>query len=96
MERGGDLGSALDGVTALLSISRVYSFVHTEGWQQFRAEYWAEYKCPVYSGGTLECKCSRVMCRYLHWKEEENHLRGPTLESREWSGGLADAQAREK
>lgn len=90
MERGGDLGcSALDGVTALLSISEVYSSVHTEGWQQFR-------KCPVYSGGTLECKCSRVTCRYLHWKEEENHLRGPTLESREWSGGLADAQAREK
>lgn len=34
-----DLGSALDGVTALLSISGVHPSFHTEGWQQFR-------KCP--------------------------------------------------
>lgn len=29
-------------------------------------------------------------------EKKKTTLRGPTLESREWSGGLADAQAREK
>lgn len=84
MDRGGVLSSALYGVTALFPIPGVGSFSILRGGTNLGSPQ-------VYSGRTLESYAGAYTVN-----KKKTTIKDPTLESREWSGGLTDAQAREK